>query len=628
MDLESQRRGILESIAKLERVQAPEEQNIARIREMKQAYNQISEDIRRESPRFDPFVKLPLELCTNVLKAATYDPDNIFDSNFRFETLSNFMLVSKGWYECIVETPMLWSYIKLCDRYRGRQDDMLDMFLRRSKGCKIHLSFESPLKSWEALCTKIAAHRARIGSIWWWCHYSTDIQLPKIIRIIGPLRHLTKIYGYDYDIDWLLEQGSPLQDVDHGLVSMTTLSLPGAQNLRKFRIQDSVQKILRMAHNIPFAESVYLGGEISSSHVNPVNAGYINPENILSTMPKTLPWQALSYNDPNFHFPVWLMERMPQLVELSLQLSLEEVVPFVRALSLLNHLEILDISFFNPSDIPIAPQDIPLSPSVEVLRLATRHFDSIPSKFLGPPIALFIKCLPHVRSLSLTGSGIGSCYLKLGSTGFQRLEELSIRGEGHLFGEIDPPLLTGNAWFPQSLQSLTILRSNCTPAQFYCSTLRKLHFSMCWGGKEPFDLLGYPQLTNFYSSTRSLPSKKVFHQNLRQLHLATRSTTMEEKNIITRLCRNIALQPSDLPSLESIIFGETPEWDIFFIMLERKNFCLEAGVNRIIRLRLPAYHEEFRQPLSDLLNGVYSERPSNYELSITRSSDAIFDTSM
>ena len=80
--------------------------------------------------------------------------------------------------------------------------------------------------------------------------------------------------------------------------------------------------------------------------------------------------------------------------------------------------------------------------------------------------------------------------------------------------------------------------------------------------------------------------------------------------------------PESCPFLRQIQLNDFVEWDILFLMLERRNFGL-VGIQRIQTLTLPFVPFEYCQYLSCLLEGRLEplEKPSSLE--VTR--DLIFD---
>jgi hypothetical protein len=97
----------------------------------------------------------------------------------------------------------------------------------------------------------------------------------------------------------------------------------------------------------------------------------------------------------------------------------------------------------------------------------------------------------------------------------------------------------------------------------------------------------------------------------------------------TSLCIAILYQEEDYPCLSEIKFRQSaPEWDMLFIMLERRNFLTNRRVSRISRVSLPFIPDGLRAPLASLLRGLYTTRPPNKDLSFEGIIDLIFDKQM
>jgi hypothetical protein len=96
----------------------------------------------------------------------------------------------------------------------------------------------------------------------------------------------------------------------------------------------------------------------------------------------------------------------------------------------------------------------------------------------------------------------------------------------------------------------------------------------------------------------------------------------------TTLCHYLAQYPYSCPELDDLELHAIPEWDIFFIMLERRNLSkYPVSPLRWIRLpdRCPRY---LLAPIRQLLRHVSPLRPSYYELSSHTAQKAVQDPNM
>jgi hypothetical protein len=92
----------------------------------------------------------------------------------------------------------------------------------------------------------------------------------------------------------------------------------------------------------------------------------------------------------------------------------------------------------------------------------------------------------------------------------------------------------------------------------------------------------------------------------------------------TMLCVSILYHPHHCPVLEEIEVSGFVEWDILMLMLERRNFRNE-NIKRISTLRIPLTPPRLGVHLESLLRGVYTERPSNADLSTEAIAEVLCD---
>ncbi|PVG04318.1 hypothetical protein CPB86DRAFT_693784 [Serendipita vermifera] len=98
---------------------------------------------------------------------------------------------------------------------------------------------------------------------------------------------------------------------------------------------------------------------------------------------------------------------------------------------------------------------------------------------------------------------------------------------------------------------------------------------------------------------------------------------------VTATCCQLATDPGIFPSLTSISSSWEPEWDIFFIMLERRNLHSRSKVASIREIVLPSRAAEvFYRPIHDILCGKFPERPSNHSLSLAGNIEILSDESI
>jgi hypothetical protein len=95
----------------------------------------------------------------------------------------------------------------------------------------------------------------------------------------------------------------------------------------------------------------------------------------------------------------------------------------------------------------------------------------------------------------------------------------------------------------------------------------------------------------------------------------------------TLLCVALLYHPDYCPALRQIWFSQLVEWDILFLMLERRNQRTKY-VSRIDVVDLPFVPFILHKPLALLLEGKSAERPSNLELSFEGACELACDATM
>jgi hypothetical protein len=117
------------------------------------------------------------------------------------------------------------------------------------------------------------------------------------------------------------------------------------------------------------------------------------------------------------------------------------------------------------------------------------------------------------------------------------------------------------------------------------------------------------------------PVDVLSFSSLSSIRLTTEYFTNPEGN---HLCTELLYNPEGCPSLQELHFQECLEWDILFLMLERRNFGLE-GVKTIHTVTLPFIPFFIRQTLTLLLAGEKADRPVLESISLEVTREVLFD---
>jgi hypothetical protein len=139
-----------------------------------------------------------------------------------------------------------------------------------------------------------------------------------------------------------------------------------------------------------------------------------------------------------------------------------------------------------------------------------------------------------------------------------------------------------------------------------------------------FDPAAFPQLASIEWRNDPVFWQVTSLQALRKLILAEWN-----REVISELCVHFIMRPHDCPSLEYIEFGAIPEWDLLFMMLERRNQSTRSAVSKITTLVFSiGLPYSLLAPIAELLNGRFPIGLSYHDVSISSIAEFYFDMSM
>ena len=139
-----------------------------------------------------------------------------------------------------------------------------------------------------------------------------------------------------------------------------------------------------------------------------------------------------------------------------------------------------------------------------------------------------------------------------------------------------------------------------------------------------FDSSAYQNLFSITWGFRQLRWEVTSLQSLKLITFTAASVRISQEFLL-----HLILYPKHCPTLEQIEFQAYPEWDLLFLMLERRNFLQNGGVTSIRTIGLPTtIGLILREPLLDLLRGRYAKRLSNYDISMAGLAEIYFDRNL
>ncbi|PVG03939.1 hypothetical protein CPB86DRAFT_869306 [Serendipita vermifera] len=132
----------------------------------------------------------------------------------------------------------------------------------------------------------------------------------------------------------------------------------------------------------------------------------------------------------------------------------------------------------------------------------------------------------------------------------------------------------------------------------------------------------WPSLETLTIPACLISSAETRFPHLREIILNTKSAS----GSITKFCRRLAPHPNLCPALETLSIDEFPEWDIFFIMLERRLLLGAKGATAFKYITLPASSPlNLLHHVCEILQGRLPDRPSNFDLSLLSKTKALLD---
>jgi hypothetical protein len=612
----------------------------------KKEYNGIVDKLHDmdEPRRFDPLDKLPVEIWQSILY-------NVVTFNFRPrislfyrsipDDISVFMLVSKRWLSSIVNTPFLWNTIFL---NTDVPDNLVrvKMQLGLSRESPLFLRLTIPFPGWVEVVPFLAENRHRIRileitsrTLKYGNSKEAVTEIDSYLNDLLPLPILSRFDILNMSLNpgtlslvqtVLLECPSLICIMSPDLPK-EILELDSALRLRNFQttqdLSGLVQKRFPDLLHINFshsskqksAESTTGGHFLAWKRLGFMSALNTPPPLALVSRLTDLVTFESSVNGPVFKELLCRIHLMTRLNKLTLRIACEEQyraqLPSDTEIRPCYKVTNLDISLnpipslnFTIEDINIyceRVQELILRalPSIEELTLRSTHI--VPAQFMDyrtfPRLStLHLNSIPQLDADITLSPSIESLYFIASYHWLRGLPKLSSSSIQRLVMD---------SWYPYTIAGNTDYQARFEPERW--SALTSLTISV----HHVVEI-----------STRFEYLRNLVLRNSSGSHIPQDPTN----DPITRFCRNLAMNPSRFPVLESLRLGQLPEWDIFFIMLERRNVTKTRGISKLKKITLPShYPKELFQPIHDLIRGRFGTRPSNWNLSFAGNMELLED---
>ncbi|CCA72502.1 hypothetical protein PIIN_06439 [Serendipita indica DSM 11827] len=526
-------------------------------------------------------------------------------------------LVNRRWAGLILRTQYFWNRVYLKDNIEDLEP-MTAVILELSGDSPLELTYYAESDVIRKVAHLIRPHLHRITRLEVLQHYGqsdhgTDPFFPH--TVFPSLRNILTQHIPPKSIVACLSHHEVLAPYKHlieGDGFFVELKVTEKNRVSFRSTVTSVANIQRL-EDIPTLEcvSIYGGYELSRD---------------LSTAVKEtrrhLGWKTLFIS----RFP-WkrirgILGRCTSLISLAL-MDIDQIaaLELTQMIPRLTFLEDISIQFIEVpmSETPVMPVGEDVSHETKIQTMHLRLRPGIPNMTItGDILHLLLRMSPRLESLSLSGYRVNKLdFIEIG-----KLKELR---KIDLFDceSISEPNTTRHMLACPKLETVRISGSIDALDSLASSSASELDYRLEMRASPRIEINGrdWPSLRSLRLFMDSTPIMCGLN-SLRHLSLWSQS-------LVTTTIPYLAMHPSELPVLETLDLHACPEWDILFIMLEKRLLTQTYGIKPIENLIFDrAISTRIKHSLASLLAGHIFPRPSNYELSMQGNLELFLDTNM
>jgi hypothetical protein len=613
-----------------------------RLQETIVAYNSVMDSIHGldRSLRVDPMDKLPPELLGNILKECTSLDGDFYRYPFPVCKALILTLVSKRWRSFILSEPMFWDTIVLLRDFEDTET-YFRLSISLSGRLPLHIHVGCCFSDWQLVVPCLSDHRERIKTLslghLWTAHRCTreEQHILDILRQMPPmpgLRQLDVSMKISHTVNNLniILRNFPLLTHLYG-VCFCPENLSEKTELQEIHAVCHLYNILKANKNFQRLKVM--------KFVNPAgrwNVDYSREaEAYLENHQFLLPWTSLEF--PRAALLIPLLHRLPMLTVLSVSVG---IVTFTKAISIINRFQFLkkfdvELTLFyqDPTtEIACLSQLSGTSPntSVDALKLEIIHRKEHPPEVHEKYLIIcqiLISIMPKVKNVELRSWSPYFLLRCLEDLQFPLLEGV------HLicWDEIIP---FTKVQLPGGVRRLRVrCPGDIIPCLSNTSSIRHLSW----------EKNGTPAVVNqldvtYWSSLETLEAPCVqirwnlgSLQNIRTIVFYkdtkyNHDIIEENANVLLKL---LASEPEECPFLEKIHFTQCPEWDLLFILLQRRNILHAPHATPISNL---VFHSKppllVQNLIRQLLKGRYPDMPPLRDLSLAGNAEIMLDREM
>jgi hypothetical protein len=603
----------------------------------KAQFNRIADSINslQAKTRSDPINKLPPEIFTQIIFNAVPDTGHLWDGvNYNFFVLP-LTLISTRWIDFITNTPIFWTKILLDERVPDCFP-IASTFLQLSRQLPISVDILwSPSLESSIIWPEMKKHRNRITRIkcdFAYCSPLSEQNSTKLRDFIARLSPLplinTLIYlgpsSDDSTVQHVLNICPTLTEI-HGIkLTKESVQCLMLRNCKTIALWYNIDSMLPLLEDNPALNVV-------SEHLDLFIRGPTSVETS-SRLKKPVKWETMNLNYLTKSLSIDITEKMTQLISLSVSGFLDSLTRLFTNIDRLCRLQELSLVFWVDESESLEKNpttSFPNNGSVKSLNLSLLQSvpDSTPTK--AKPMRkrfseLVIQSLSAVQYLSLTcrhsydNPTLGELLDITVLSRLSHLQRLTLHSDLSVDSFELPPCEILNLEFPTQSQFKI---SNQTTRRLYVSISRSfISVQSLYDRFQSLDDQSWPL------EKLTVPIDFIGNSHTRFPHLIEISLKGILRYDLTGFCANLALYPTFCPALEVLYMDQCPEWDIFFIMLERR---LAWSINELKPLK--SITIPYRTPgnllrhICDILQGRFSDRPSNFDLSILATLEVILD---
>jgi hypothetical protein len=586
--------------------------------DLKGEYNRLSRQIDDLccEPTMDPLVVLPPEIWTEILhEAATENGINLSTT----EAMLLFTSVTRNWNKMLLDTATLWTDLAIG---LGEADAhaKLETGLCLSRDLPLKLIIYLPPCQWDA--DWLLPHANRIQEIAFLATKRRDVTvnidgslIDQILSSLGSLPSLRAFTPLISQLNWdCIFAKSPSIVSIHG-TELHPSVIQRAGLLRSCQIQATSSDIISYLEDFALLEDLTWVVEYEE------NTPIFNT--VLPCLPCLREVRVRVFDTPNAKF-LAVMKSANNLTYLTLQIdkNWQHLFDLFHIFPCLPRLQRLYLGICPVPGNLVWPAIVTTETNVTDLAI-TKYRDNTSPENQEVLSAILPLYFPNVTTFRLRyadyTAGVAS-YIRSA----KRLLTLD------LGGMILQPGYEGSLE-SSSLESLAIFGQSdllSDPVNFTCPLLSNLSLELDGYGQGVHHWTIYGHVEHLYIRSKEYFWEIYKLRALRNIRLGSHHSDYLDST--SNLLMSLILNPMACPLLAEIELEDVPEWDLLFIMLERRNYIpISQGVARIETLILPSpIPPILLSPLTEILAGRFTERPSNRDLSSSALLEVYFDSSM